>query len=75
MEAEKESQKSGENDKEWMQDKCVLKKIIQHFQFYAQTDLFISKLNKQLSILVLYKPDSEATCIYTLSFKWGMKFN
>ena len=43
---DKESQKSGERDKEYMLNKSVLGKTIQHFHFYLEMDLFASRLNQ-----------------------------
>ena len=52
-EADKESQKIREKDKEWMLNENVLEKIIHHFQFYPTIGLFTSRLNKQLPLFVI----------------------
>ena len=69
-EADKESRKIREKDKEWVLNKNVFEKIIQHFQFYPKLDFFASRLNKQPPVFVSYRPDPKATYVNAFSLEW-----
>ena len=73
-EADKESQKTREKCREWILNKNIFEKIIQCFQFYPKIDLFASRLNKQLPVLVSYTPDPEATYVNVFSLEWKIEF-
>ena len=47
-------------DREWMLKKCIFQKALSALQFTPQTDLFASRLNKQIDKYVSFKPDPEA---------------
>ena len=51
----------------------VFEKIVQHFQFYPKTDLFASRLKKQLPGFASYRPDPEATYINAFSLEWKIE--
>ena len=53
-----------------MLNQKIFTKIISKFQFQPEVDLFASKLNSHLSVLVSYHPDPEATHINAFSISW-----
>ena len=72
--ADKESRKIRKKDKEWILNKKVFEKFIQHFQFSPKTDLFASRLNKQPPVFVSYRPDADATYVNAFNLEWKIEF-
>ena len=55
---------------EWMLDPKIFMKIISKFKFQPEVDLFASRLNAQLTMLVSYHPDPEAMHVNAFSISW-----
>jgi len=69
-EADKESRKN-ETYTEWKLNENIFSEIISNFEFQPNIDLFASRINKQLSCFVSYRPDPEATHINSFTIDWS----
>ena len=74
VEADKESRRKNEKDKEWMLNREVFKQIIKQCDMYPKIDLFASRLNTELPVFVSYRPDPDAKIIDAFSIKWTESF-
>ena len=61
----------GETKLEWKLNEAVFGDIVEKLHFQPVIDLFASRLNKQLSKFVSYRPDPEALHINAFSLDWG----
>ena len=55
---------------EWMLNQNIFTNIISKFGFQPEVDLFTSRLNAQIPLLVSYHPNPEAIYINAFSIPW-----
>ena len=62
-----------EKASEWMLDSQCLAKALKHIQYTPNIDLFASRLNRQFTNYVSYRPDPQALSIDAFSLTWADK--
>lgn len=73
-EADEESRLT-ETKTEWMLNSNLFNQAVTELRFNPSTDLFASRLNKQLPLFVSYRPDPEASSVDAFSLNWeGISF-
>ena len=62
--------KKKKTELEWMLNQNIFTNIISKFGFQPEVDLFTSRLNAQIPLLVSYHPNPEAIYINAFSIPW-----
>ena len=57
-------------DAEWMSDSSVLSKAFSHLDIEPTIDMSASRINKQLSCYISYRPDAEAYAVDAFLVSW-----